>query len=79
MSVPVIGVIEPGAEAARRASKTGDVLVIATDATVTMDKVDPAGWTVTAIHLDVKCKIPGADKAKFEEAAEHAKDELTGD
>jgi glutamate racemase len=33
-SVPVIGVIEPGAEAARRASKTGDVLVIATDATV---------------------------------------------
>jgi glutamate racemase len=33
-SVTVIGVIEPGAEAARRASKTGDVLVIATDATV---------------------------------------------
>jgi len=33
-SVPVIGVIEPGAEAARKASKTGDVLVIATDATV---------------------------------------------
>jgi len=34
VSVPVIGVIEPGAEAARRASSTGDVLVIATDATV---------------------------------------------
>ena len=33
-SVSVIGVIEPGAGAARRASKTGDVLVIATDATV---------------------------------------------
>lgn len=33
-SVPVIGVIQPGAEAAQRASKTGDVLVIATDATV---------------------------------------------
>ena len=32
--VPVLGVIEPGASAARRASKTGDVLVIATDATV---------------------------------------------
>ena len=32
--VPVLGVIEPGAEAARDASKTGDVLVIATDATV---------------------------------------------
>jgi glutamate racemase len=32
--VPVLGVIEPGAEAARAASQTGDVLVIATDATV---------------------------------------------
>lgn len=33
-SVSVIGVIEPGAEAARKASKTKDVLVIGTDATV---------------------------------------------
>jgi glutamate racemase len=32
--VPVLGVIEPGAAAARTASTTGDVLVIATDATV---------------------------------------------
>ncbi|HEY3706598.1 MAG TPA: glutamate racemase [Terracidiphilus sp.] len=32
--VPVLGVVEPGAEAARAASKTGDVLVIATAATV---------------------------------------------
>jgi len=32
--VPVLGVIEPGAEAARAASRTGDVLVIATTATV---------------------------------------------
>ena len=32
--IPVIGVIEPGAEAAQRATTTGDVLVIATDATV---------------------------------------------
>jgi glutamate racemase len=34
VSVPVLGVIEPGANAARAASTTGDVLVIATDATV---------------------------------------------
>jgi len=34
VQVPVLGVIEPGAEAARAASATGDVLVIATDATV---------------------------------------------
>ena len=32
--VPVLGVIEPGAEAARAASASNDVLVIATDATV---------------------------------------------
>ena len=32
--VPVLGVIEPGASAARLASTTGDVLVIATEATV---------------------------------------------
>jgi glutamate racemase len=34
VSVPVLGVIAPGASAARAASRTGDVLVIATDATV---------------------------------------------
>jgi glutamate racemase len=34
VQVPVLGVIEPGAAAARQASKTNDVLVIATDATV---------------------------------------------
>jgi len=32
--VPVLGMIEPGASAARKASTTGDVLVIATEATV---------------------------------------------
>jgi len=45
---------------------------IQTGATVTMDKLE-AGWTVTAIHLDVVAKIPGADPAKFEEAANAAK------
>lgn len=34
VSVPVLGVIEPGARAARAASQSSDVLVIATDATV---------------------------------------------
>jgi glutamate racemase len=34
VTVPVLGVIEPGATAAGSASQTGDVLVIATDATV---------------------------------------------
>ena len=34
VSVPVLGVIQPGAMAARASSRSGDVLVIATDATV---------------------------------------------
>ena len=45
---------------------------IRTGATLTMDKLD-AGWTVTAIHLDVVARIPGADPAKFETAAANAK------
>jgi osmotically inducible protein OsmC len=43
-----------------------------TTATLTMEKLD-AGWTVTQIHLDVTAKIPNADSAKFEEAANAAK------
>jgi osmotically inducible protein OsmC len=45
---------------------------IRTTATVSMDKLD-AGWTVTAVHLDVAAKIPGAEQAKFEAAAANAK------
>ncbi len=43
-----------------------------TTASLTLDKLD-AGWTVTKIHLDVSARIPGADKAAFEKAAENAK------
>ena len=45
---------------------------IHTTANLTMERLD-AGWTVTAIHLDVKARIPGGDKAKFEAAANSAK------
>lgn len=45
---------------------------ISTTATATFDKLE-AGWTVTEMHLDVTCKIPGADKAAFENAANAAK------
>jgi lipoyl-dependent peroxiredoxin len=41
-------------------------------ATVTLDKTD-GGWAVTESHLDVKAKIPGADRAAFEKAANDAK------
>lgn len=43
-----------------------------TTAEVTLDKTD-AGFTVTTIHLDLKAKIPGADKAKFDAAVATAK------
>lgn len=45
---------------------------IATTATVSLEKQE-AGFTITAVHLDVLAKIPGADKAAFETAANNAK------
>ena len=45
---------------------------IETTATVTLEKVE-AGFTVTKIHLDVTAKIPGADAAAFQKAAQDAK------
>jgi osmotically inducible protein OsmC len=45
---------------------------IKTTATVSMEKLE-AGWTLTAVHLDVAVKSPGADKAAFETAANNAK------
>ena len=43
-----------------------------TTASVTLEKLE-AGFTITKIHLDVTARIPGADKAAFEKAAENAK------
>jgi len=43
-----------------------------TTATVTLDKVED-GFAITAIHLDLVAKIPGADQAKFDAAANKAK------
>ncbi len=45
---------------------------INTTATVTLEKTD-AGFTITAIHLDVRARIPGADLEAFEKAANNAK------
>jgi osmotically inducible protein OsmC len=45
---------------------------IDTTCTVTMEK-NAAGWEVTASHLDVKAKIPGATAESFETAANNAK------
>jgi osmotically inducible protein OsmC len=45
---------------------------INTTATVTLDKVD-GGFAITKVHLDVAAKVPNADQAKFETAANNAK------
>lgn len=45
---------------------------IRTSAAVTLEKLDD-GFTITAVHLDLVAKIPGADQAKFDELANKAK------
>jgi lipoyl-dependent peroxiredoxin len=45
---------------------------IDTRATVTLDEVG-GGFSVTASHLDTTVRIPGADRAKFDKAAEGAR------
>jgi lipoyl-dependent peroxiredoxin len=45
---------------------------IGTTATLTLDKAD-GGFPITAVHLDVKVKIPGGDRAAFEKATADAK------
>jgi osmotically inducible protein OsmC len=37
-----------------------------------MEKLE-AGFTLTAVHLEVAVKSPGADPAKFDQAAQNAK------
>jgi osmotically inducible protein OsmC len=45
---------------------------IETTAAVSLEKTD-AGFTITKVHLDVTAKIPGADPAAFQTAAQNAK------
>jgi lipoyl-dependent peroxiredoxin len=45
---------------------------IETTATLTMEKLD-SGWTITAVNLDVVGRVPKADAAAFQKAAENAK------
>ena len=46
---------------------------IKTEATVTLAQ-EGDGFSITAIHLDTRARIPGADQAKFDEAANKAKE-----
>src|SRR6476646_6577441 len=45
---------------------------IETTATLTLEKLD-SGWAITTVHLDVVGRVPGADNAAFQKAAENAK------
>lgn len=45
---------------------------IETHAEVTLDKQE-GGFAITAVHLSLRAKIPGADRAAFEKAVETAK------
>jgi len=45
---------------------------INTAATLTMEKLE-SGWTITAVHLDVTARVPNADAAAFQKAADNAK------
>jgi osmotically inducible protein OsmC len=45
---------------------------INTSATLTMEKLE-AGWAITAVHLDVVAKVPGASADAFNTAAQNAK------
>ena len=45
---------------------------IETTAAVTLEKTE-VGFTVTKVHLDVAARIPGANAAAFEKAAQDAK------
>src|ERR1700722_191690 len=45
---------------------------INTSATLSMEKLE-AGWTITAVHLDVTAKVPGATAEAFNTAAANAK------
>lgn len=46
---------------------------IETRATVTLDK-EGGGFAITAVHLDVAVRIPGADQAAFDKCAQAAKE-----
>jgi osmotically inducible protein OsmC len=46
---------------------------IATSAAVTVGPAEGGGFEISAVHLTVKARIPGADEAAFRKAAEGAK------
>ncbi|MBM9594093.1 OsmC family protein [Roseitranquillus sediminis] len=46
---------------------------ISTKATVSLEQKD-GGFSITRVHLEVEARVPGADQAAFDEAAQTAKE-----
>lgn len=72
----LIGAAHAGCFSMALSGKLGEAGLTAeridTSATVTLDKVE-GGFSITAVHLDVVVRIPGADPKAFEAAAQAAK------
>lgn len=72
----LIGAAHAGCFSMALSKELGDAGMTAesidTRAQVTLDKVDD-GFAISAVHLSLRAKIPGADRAAFEKAVESAK------
>ena len=72
----LIGAAHAGCYSMALSKMLGDAGLIAsrieTHAAVSLEKVN-GGFEITTSHLKVRAKIPGANKAKFEELAHKAK------
>ena len=73
----LIGAAHAGCFAMALSGQLGNVGLTAerldVTATVSLDKRDD-GFAITAVHLDLTARIPGADEAAFTKAANDAKD-----
>jgi osmotically inducible protein OsmC len=72
----LLGAAHAGCFSMALSAQLGEAKMVAesirTTATVTLDKVE-GGFAITAVHLDLTAKIPGADRQAFEAAANRAK------
>jgi osmotically inducible protein OsmC len=72
----LLGAAHAGCFSMALSAQLGEAKLVAesirTTATVTLDKVE-GGFAITAVHLDLTAKIPGADRQAFEAAANKAK------
>lgn len=72
----LLGAAHAGCFSMALSAQLGEAKMVAesirTTATVTLDKVE-GGFSITAVHLDLTAKIPGANRQAFEAAANKAK------